>query len=203
MTEDDARAMVRDRVGNTRFEVLSRFADLVVAENDSQNLISPASVGQIWVRHIWDSEQLLALAPKHFRSWGDVGTGAGFPGLVIAILTNAPVMLIEPRAKRANFLRDAAAALSLAHVTVHTAKAEKVVSSPLDVISARAVAPLPALFAMTGHLRHSTTRMILPRGRNGATELRELPRPWRGMFHVEHSVTDHESLIVVADGVTG
>lgn len=203
MTEQDAQEWIRTRFGDERLAVLHRFADLVVSENDRQNLISPATIDQLWVRHMLDSVQLIRLAPAECRSWGDIGTGAGFPGLVVAALTDASVALIEPRAKRADFLRDAAVTLGLRNVTVFAAKAERVVCAPFDVISARAVGSLAALFAMTGHLRHRGTRMILPRGRNGATELRELPRSWRGMFHVEHSVTDHESLIVVADGVTG
>lgn len=203
MTEVDAQELVRQHVGEDRFAVIARFAELVVAENGRQNLISPASVDHIWVRHILDSVQLLKLAPDGFRSWCDIGTGAGFPGLVIAALTDAAVTLVEPRHRRADFLRQAADVLSLTNVSVEAIKVERLQDGPFDVLSARAVAPLPALFAMTGHLRHPTSRMILPRGRNGATELRELPRSWRGMFHVEHSVTDHDSIIIVADGVRG
>lgn len=199
MTEDEARSWCEARFGSERLAILARFGEMVIRENEAQNLISPATCATIWNRHLADSAQLLlhARAPT---SWLDVGSGAGFPGMVIAILLDRPVTLVEPRAKRADFLRHAAGALALSNATVRTAKAEAA-TGQYDIISARAVANIPQLIAITRHLRHARTRMVLPRGRNGAREVQELPRDLRRMFHVEHSVTDAESAIVLADGV--
>lgn len=201
MTEEEARAWLTARWSDAKVEALARFADLVLSETTRQNLISPASCAHIWTRHIVDSAQLLEHQPARWTSWLDIGSGAGFPGVVVAILTERSVTLVEPRARRVEFLRDCADRLSLGNIAVTHAKAEALTGT-FDIVSARAVATLPALFAMSRHLRHRETRMILPRGRNGATEVAQLPRDWRGMFHVEQSVTDPESVIIVADGVT-
>ncbi|PZQ61957.1 MAG: 16S rRNA (guanine(527)-N(7))-methyltransferase RsmG [Sphingomonas taxi] len=202
MTEGDAKAWIAARYDADAIARLERFAAMVVQENERQNLISPATCAQIWVRHIVDSAQLLPLAASDARNWLDIGSGAGFPGMVIAALWPGSVALVEPRARRADFLRAVAAALGLTNVIVHHSRVEAV-TGQFDILSARAVAAVPALLDMTRHLRGPKTRMILPRGRNGATEMEQLPRTWRGMFHVEHSVTDPASVIIVADGVTG
>lgn len=201
MTEDDARDWCRHHFP-TMVERLERFGAMVVAENAHQNLISPSTCASIWSRHITDSAQLALFTPPGAASWIDVGAGAGFPGVVIAIIADISVTLVEPRARRAEFLTATVHALGLTNVVVRHARAETVVGQA-DVISARAVASIPELLAMTGHMRHPRTRLILPRGRNGASEVAQLPLSIRPMFHVEQSVTSSESMIVVAQGVTG
>lgn len=200
MTEDDARGWCAAHASTTGMQLLDRFAALVVDENQRQNLISPATCDLIWSRHIADSAQLLNHMPAAARSWLDIGSGPGFPGIVIAILRDLPVTLVEPRTRRVQFMVDAAERLGLRNVAVQRAKAEGITGT-FDVISARAVASIPSLLAMTGHLRDAKTRLILPRGRNGAREVAELPATQRRMFHVEQSVTDPDSVIVIADGV--
>jgi 16S rRNA (guanine527-N7)-methyltransferase len=202
VNEDDARDWCCHRFSPVALERLDRFAALVVAENARQNLISPATCPTIWSRHVTDSAQLATHAAPGARSWIDIGSGAGFPGLVIAIVTDMQVTLVEPRARRAEFLEQAAGDLCLSNVSVQQVKAEGL-AAKADVISARAVASIPALLAMSSHMRHPDTRLILPRGRNGASEVADLPVPMRSMFHVEQSVTSSGSVIVVAQGVTG
>lgn len=200
MTEEEAYAWCETRFGIEATARLDAFRVMVIEENDRQNLISPASIGAIWSRHIVDSAQLAAHAPPAARSWFDIGSGPGFPGMVIALATPLAVTLVEPRGRRIEFLHAVAATLAVANVTIVKAKAEAVTGSA-DVISARAVASIPNLVAMTSHLRHGRTRMILPRGQNGGSEVAALPEKWRAMFHVEQSVTDPSSAIVIADGV--
>ncbi|KQN93174.1 hypothetical protein ASE95_07005 [Sphingomonas sp. Leaf231] len=200
MNEEEARLWCEVRYDRQTVESLGQFVDIVIAENGRQNLISPASCSEIWSRHIVDSAQLSDLSDPKARTWFDVGSGAGFPGMVIAMVSGVHMTLIEPRARRAAFLSEAAARLSLKNVTVCQAKAEGV-EGRADVISARAVASLTTLIAMTGHLCHERTRLILPRGQNGASEVEQLPTKMRAMFHVEQSLTDAASVIVVADGV--
>lgn len=201
MTEDDARGWCERRFSTEQVDKLAAFGAMVVEENARQNLISPVTCASMWGRHLTDSAQLVPLAMAGATSWLDVGSGAGFPGIVLGILWNGSIMLVEPRAKRAQFLDSAARQLGLSNVAVTQAKAESV-KGHYDVISARAVASLPDLLAITRHLRDRRTQLILPRGRNGASEVEQLPRDQRRMFHVEHSVTDAQSVIAVADGVT-
>lgn len=203
MTEQDARDWIEARFGVERTALLARFADRIVAETAHQNLIAASTIDHIWERHLLDSAQLVPLADAAREGdWIDIGAGAGFPGIVAAILTDRPVVLVEPRARRATLLRDMAADLGLTNVVVHQAKIEKLPADrPAAIITARAVARLAALFAI-GH-RHSDadTIWVLPKGRSAAEELAEAKAGWRGMFHVEHSITDPTSSIVVAKGV--
>lgn len=166
-----------------------------------QNLIARSTLDQIWERHILDSAQLVRLQPTARSSWLDIGSGAGLPGLVIAILVDGPVTLVEPRRLRADFLQGAVDILGLAaRVRVERAKVERI-SGAFDVITARAVASLSRLLAISVHLSTKKTIWALPKGRSALTELAEAKRAWQGMFHVERSVTDEDSYIVVASGV--
>ncbi|KQT35026.1 hypothetical protein ASG29_02525 [Sphingomonas sp. Leaf412] len=202
MTEDDARAWIAARWGDAAVAKLERFASLVRDEAGRQNLVAPSTLDTIWARHIVDSAQLLTLAPERGGAWIDVGTGAGFPGLVVAMLRPLPTVLVEPRARRAAFLSSVAEALDLPFVKVEPVKVEMLRSPVADIVSARAVAPTMTLLRGTKHLRTPSTTVLFPRGRGGLAELANLPREWQAMFHVEHSLTDPDSVILVANGVT-
>jgi 16S rRNA (guanine527-N7)-methyltransferase len=201
VTEEDARYWVVTHFGEPAARRLDQFGALVIAENSRQNLIAPATVAQTWSRHLLDSAQLLALS-EGSGEWLDIGSGAGFPGMVIALLSDRHVTLVEPRARRVNFLIAAADELGLRHVRVVKGRVESLPAHRFSVISARAVASLEDLLAMTRHLRDARTRLVLPRGRGGGAEIDLARARWQGMFHVEHSLTDPASLIVIADGVS-
>jgi len=188
-----------DLVSRETKDRLLRFEYLVTEENQRQNLVSASTLADFRARHIADASQLLALAPAG-RGWGDVGSGAGLPGLVIAIVGGAPVSLIEPRHLRADFLRRAIADLGLDHVEVLEARAEQVART-FDIITARAVAGLSRLFAMTEHLAQSETRWILPKGRGAKKELDEARQAWQGDFKLVPSLTSEDAMIVVAERV--
>lgn len=181
-------------------EGLERFVRLLAAENKRQNLISAASLDNVWERHILDSAQLVRFARHPCASWADIGAGAGFPGLVIAALVDGPVHLIEPRRLRAEFLAIAAAEIGLRNVIVHHSKVEKV-RGCFALLTARAVAPLSRLLELSAHLSTGKTTWVLPKGRSARTELAEALCSWHGVFHVEPSVTDEDSSIIVATGV--
>lgn len=202
MTEDDARAWIAKRFGPGGVDRLATLAQLVIDENQRQNLISPMSIPAIWARHIVDSAQLLLrVRGRKQGTWLDIGTGAGFPGLVVAALSSWAMHLVEPRKRRAAFLQKAAKALGIEdHVAVHARKVETVVCRA-DVISARAVAPLGALFAAARSCATRDTVWILPKGRSAMVEVESARQSWHGVFHVEHSVTDPASSIVIASGV--
>lgn len=192
-------AAARRPVSRETFEKLEAFVALLKAENAHQNLVSAGTLDQVWERHIVDSAQLAQFEPAPSTSWIDLGSGAGFPGLVIACLVNGPVTLVEPRRLRAEFLHKAAESLRL-QATVLCAKAERVGGS-YDVITARAVASLSHLLEISHHLSTGKTVWALPKGRSAQSELAEARRAWQGRFHVERSVTDADSYIVVATGV--
>ncbi len=196
MTEDEARAWIRGRFGVSRETRLAAFVDLLVEEAARQNLIAPSTFDQIWARHIVDSAQLLAYVPRE-GLFLDIGSGAGLPGLVVALLRDAPVELVEPRKLRTEFLERAADSLGLTNVTVRTAKIERTAGFAA-VISARAVAGLDDLFRIAAHRSTSSTVWVLPKGRNAETEVEVARHAWHGSFHVEPSITAPDSLIVVA-----
>ena len=186
-------------VSRETFEKVIAYADLLRSESERQNLIAASTLDQLWERHILDSAQLVRFEPGSGASWLDIGSGAGLPGIVIACLVEGPVTLAEPRRLRAEFLQRAVKELDL-RATVIEAKIEKV-SGRIDVITARAVAPLVRLLKISHHLSTRKTVWALPKGRRAQSELAEAQRAWQGAFHVERSVTDDESFIVVATGV--
>lgn len=201
MTEDEARAWIRDRFGVPRGTLLERFAALLRDEAQRQNLISAASFEALWARHFVDSAQLVPLAAAAGEgAWLDIGTGAGMPGLVVAALTDRPVVLVEPRAKRVEFLRRSADALGIGErVAVVQGRIETYrPAAPAAVISARAVAELSQLLAGARHCADSSTIWLLPKGRSAQSEVEAAAAKWQGSFHVEPSVTQAESGIVVA-----
>ena len=199
MTENQARAWASEHfpVAVDRFD---RFATIVTRETERQNLISPSTIPLIWSRHIVDSAQLLSFLPVGATTWLDIGTGAGFPGIVAAILFDGHVTMVEPRAKRATFLREVVAALDI-DATVIQSRVETTTPTTADIISARAVATVDALLTMTTHLRGALTTYLLPRGRTGQDEIVKVRAGWHGTFHVEQSITDPASTILIATGV--
>ena len=198
MTEDEARAWCVARFGEERTAQVARFLDMVREENSRQNLISPASVETIWSRHGIDSAQLLFHVKQPGGAWLDIGTGGGFPGMIVAILRDEPVTMVEPRKKRAAFLQECVDRLGLRHATVAASKVEGV-EGRFTTISARAVASVEKLLQAAEHCATPETRWILPRGRIEAEELARLQRDRTRVFHVEHSLTDPQSSILIVD----
>jgi len=186
-------------VSRETFEKLEAYISLLREESERQNLVSAATLDHIWGRHILDSAQLLRFEPGSGASWVDIGSGAGLPGIVIACLTDGPVTLVEPRRLRADFLHKVTESLQLGAKVV-CAKAERV-HGHFDIITARAVANLGQLLKLSHHLSTTKTVWALPKGRNAQAELADVRRAWQGAFHVERSVTDADSWIVVATGV--
>jgi 16S rRNA (guanine527-N7)-methyltransferase len=198
MIEELSRAAGRD-VSRETYEKLEAYAALLRAENDHQNLISASTLDQLWQRHVLDSAQLARFEPRAGASWADMGSGAGLPGIVIACVVAGPVTLIEPRRLRAEFLHKCCESLHL-NAMVAQSKAEQV-EGAFDVITARAVAPLRKLLEISQSLSTDKSLFVLPKGRSAEAELAEARRTWQGVFHVEQSVTDADSFIIVGTGV--
>ena len=186
-------------VSRETYEKLEAYVALLKEESARQNLVSAATLEQVWDRHVLDSAQLARFEPRFKASWIDIGSGAGLPGIVIACLVDGPVTLVEPRRLRADFLHKVSESLQLG-AEVHCAKAERV-AGKYDVITARAVANLRDLLELSAHLSTRNTVWALPKGRNAPQELAEAQKAWQGEFHVERSVTDADSWIIVGTGV--
>jgi 16S rRNA (guanine527-N7)-methyltransferase len=161
---------------------LQTLVDLVRKWQSSINLIAPSTVGEIWRRHVADSAQLVALFPDS-RRWLDLGAGAGFPGLVIAILlagSGGHVHLVESNTRKCAFLRQAIR-LTEATATVHQGRAESLLTTwrlPIDRITARALAPLSDLFALAAPLMQTGTPGAFPKGRDFEIEIAEASKSW-------------------------
>ncbi len=202
-----ARSRVIDRleeasgrnVSRETFEKLEFYVARLREESKRQNLISNSTLEHLWERHIVDSAQLARYAPDGSASWVDVGSGAGFPGIVLSCLLDGPVTMVEPRRLRADFLHRVAESLDL-RATVLCQKVERV-EQTFDVITARAVAPLEKLLKISAHLSTRKTVWALPKGRSGQGELAEALRAWQGVFELNPSVTDTKGFVLVATGV--
>ena len=181
-------------------ERLERLIELLTEENQRQNLVSASSLLSAWQRHICDSVQLLRYLPKEgVNSWLDLGSGAGFPGIVIAaVKPDLPVTLVESRTRRIEWLNRLGEELGLANVRVEGSRLELVEARSFDVISARAFAPLESLLKLAARFSTKSTLWLLPKGRSAAQELEEL-RGWDQSFHVERSLTDSQAGIVVGN----
>ena len=179
------------------FDGICRYVALLKAAAPTQNLIAPSTLGSIWERHILDSAQLVQFEPDEHASWLDIGSGAGLPGVVVALLVQGAVTLVEPRRLRIEFLRSVVSDLRLTNrVTVEQAKVERV-EGRFDVITARAVASLDGLLGISHHLSTNETVWVLPKGRNAQSELAQAQRNWHCDVRVEQSCTDPESEILV------
>lgn len=181
---------------------LDRFLDLLARAQARTNLVAASTLADPWLRHVADSAQLLELAAPGAR-WADIGAGAGFPGMVLAIL-GAEVELIEPRRLRADFLRHAVAELGLqARARVHQVRAETLRLGPPGVITARAVASVDKLFDWGLRFAAQDTRFILPRGSAAAQELMDARTRFRlAQARLVPSRTAPGSAILVARGVS-
>ena len=209
MTEGEAQAWLERRgwwhgaVGDR----LRLLAQMVIAGTQQQNLISAATIDQIWARHIVDSAQLVPMAGGRLAvcqspHWVDLGTGAGFPGLVVAAILDISVTLVEMRRLRIEFLTACCDTLTLPHVTIAPCKAQALrLNRPADIISARAFAPLARLLADSAHRADRNSVWLLPKGRNAPLELASARKEWQAAFHVEQSVTDPDSVIIMAQGL--
>jgi 16S rRNA (guanine527-N7)-methyltransferase len=199
MTEEEAREALN--VSRGTLDRIHAFVDLLRAENERQNLVSRASLEQVWTRHIFDSAQLLRFAPAS-GSWLDLGTGAGFPGLIVALLFGGRVTLVESRKLRVEFLSRGAEVLGVLDRTeILCARVETVDARHFDVISARAFAPLEKLLAIGERFSRPETKWILPKGRNTKSELEAARASWQGDFRLEPSLTEPDARIIVAEQV--
>jgi 16S rRNA (guanine527-N7)-methyltransferase len=197
--EDEAKTWLGTlpEMDGAAMERLARLVAMLAEENGAQNLVSAASLDHVWLRHIADSAQLIAHVPSGTSPWLDLGTGAGFPGLVIAALRpDCEVLMVESRRRRIEWLERVRVALDLGRARIIGTRLEDMPAVPAGAISARAFAPLDRLLDLSARFSTPETIWLLPKGRSAQQELDAL-RNWRTAFHVEQSLTDPQSGVIV------
>lgn len=179
-----------------------RYAAMLVEWQERMNLVGPSTLPALWERHFADSAQLLDLA-GHGRSWLDIGAGAGFPGLVIALRDpTAKLTLVESITKKCNFLNAVVEATGLSgQVTIENRRVESMPRQKFDIITARALAALDRLFEWGLPYAGSGTRWLLPKGARVGEELIAAEQLFFFEHHLIPSQTDEQARIIVATGV--
>jgi 16S rRNA (guanine527-N7)-methyltransferase len=206
LAADRSRALALTPVSRETLDRLDRFVAVLLEWQQRMNLIASSTEPKLWTRHIADSLQLLALAPQA-RIWVDLGTGAGFPGVVLACALadsqGTRMHLVERSTKKAAFLREAVHATG-APAEVHAVRLEDFVenlAAPVDVVTARALAPLAGLLAGTYPLLKTGTLGLFPKGQDVDAELTEAAKCWSIQSSLAPSLTDPRAKIVCVTGI--
>lgn len=193
-------------VSRETIERLEAFEALTRKWNPSINLVARSTLGDLWVRHIVDSAQLFQYAPPNPAHWVDIGSGGGFPGIVMAAMAkeltpDTRFTLIESDQRKATFLRTAARELSL-DVKVLADRVENVPPQQADVMSARALSALDALFPLiSGHISETTTS-IFPKGKTFSDEIKQAKQNWHFDLASHISITEPDARILVVKEIT-
>lgn len=188
-------------VSRETLAALQQYEELVRRWTPAINLVSKATLLDLWDRHIVDSAQIFALCPFSATSWADLGSGGGFPGVVIAILAkqlkpDLRVTLVESDLRKATFLRQAAQTLALP-VTVRSSRIEVLDPLNAEVISARALAPLADLLAYADRHLAAGGVAVFPKGARYAEELAEAQKTWAFDVDAQQSLSDADAAILV------
>ena len=174
---------------------LDEYVALVEKWQPRVNLVSPASLPDIWMRHIWDSAQLAPLIPSGSPRLLDVGSGAGFPGLVLAILTDADCHLVESDQKKAIFLRTVIRECGLS-ATVHNHRIETLPCLEASIITARALAPLDRLLSLLDGQLRPGTRCLFLKGAQAEVELAAVQKMPNLAWRRHPSLTNPEGSVI-------
>jgi 16S rRNA (guanine527-N7)-methyltransferase len=206
LSADKARALALFPVSRETQDRLDRFVETLVRWQDRLNLIANSTIGELWTRHVADSLQLLPLAPQA-RTWVDLGSGGGFPGIVIACVladeAGSCVHLIESKGKKAAFLREAVRVTGTPAV-VHAVRAEnfgKSCAEPVDAVTARALAPLKTLCDQAFPFISRGAVGLFLKGQDVDAELTEAAKYWRLEASQVPSKTSPEGSIVLIRGL--
>lgn len=182
-------------VSRETLERLEAYAALLQTWNKTTNLVGPATIPELWFRHMLDSAQLYPFTQTS-PSLVDLGSGAGFPGLVLAILGQADVHLVESDQKKVAFLREASR-VARAKPTIHAARAEGLKGLPAALICARALAPVDRLLDLSAKIATPETKFVFLKGQNVEVELTEAHKIWRMEVESHVSRTDSTGRVVI------
>lgn len=204
MTDQDSFQRRFD-VSRETMSRLETYEALLRKWNSAINLVSPKTISDVWSRHFLDSAQIFSFLPENARTWADIGSGGGFPGLVVAILAaekrpELSVTLVESDRRKAAFLMTAAREMAL-NLRVLTDRIEAAAPLNADVLSARALAPLADLLGFAErHLAVAGT-CLFPKGAKWREELAEAQKKWSFMIESHKSQTDSEAVILKIEGI--
>jgi 16S rRNA (guanine527-N7)-methyltransferase len=190
--EDFRRQTGIDAATLDRFEA---YFDLLKSWQRRINLIGARTLDDVWRRHMLDSAQLFPLVPTGSKSLLDIGSGAGFPGLILAILGVPNVQLVESDGRKCAFLREAAR-ITATEITLHRARIERLKPFAVDTITARACAPLDKLLGLAHGFSGKNTVYLFPKGRNVEQELTESQKKWMMKVSRIKSLTDSYAKIL-------
>lgn len=204
--DQEARYFAEEtNVSRETFQTYETWRNLLTHWNKKINLVSASTIDQFWTRHALDSHQLFALAPVGVKTWIDLGSGAGFPGLAMAIAlrdkADASVMMVESNGKKCNFLRAVTRELGLP-AQAQQVRAEDLPPAPYDVISARAFAPLPKLLAYSARFWGEDTIGIFPKGAGWKNEVDAAELEWSFSVETRESKTDADAKILIVKNLT-
>lgn len=204
LASDRTRALKLTSVSRETEAALDQFAELFLRWQRAVQLVANSTLARLWTRHIADSLQLLDLAPGT-KVWADLGSGGGFPGLIVAIAlkekSDAKVHLIESDQRKAAFLREAVRTLDLP-VMIHVKRIEE--ASPdalpgLEIVSARALASMPKLLELAHPFLKNGAKGLFMKGANVDNELTDATKSWSIKSTVVPSKTDAEGRIVIVE----
>jgi 16S rRNA (guanine527-N7)-methyltransferase len=189
-------------VSRETLDRLATYEALLKTWQRTINLVAPSTLDDVWHRHFADSAQLVPLAPADARIWVDVGSGAGFPGLVAAIMLadkgQCRVALVESDSRKAAFLGEVARKTGVA-VEIVAARIEKIATQdkfgPIDVLSARALAPLDKLLELVAPMFSANTTALLLKGRDAILEIEEAQKNWSFDAALTPSLTESEARV--------
>lgn len=179
---------------------LEIYLDLLVRWQHAINLVGRTTLSDPWRRHFLDSAQLLAYLPPVTRSVVDLGSGAGFPGMVLAILGVRGVHLIEADRRKTTFLQEVARATETS-VAIHAARIEDVPAWPADVVTARALAPLPRLLGLAEPFIGPETVCLFQKGESSASELTQAAQSWHMSTTTFTSLSDPSGVVLKLEEV--
>ena len=174
---------------------LNSYADLLSKWNARINLVSKSTLPDLWRRHMLDSAQLAAHIPPNARTLADIGSGAGFPGLVLAAITALDIHLVESDARKCAFLREAARVMGVG-VTIHRTRIEKAALRDIDVVTARALASLDALLGYAAPMVKNNGICLFLKGTSLDTELTAANKIWHIESTKTQSLSDPSSWIL-------
>jgi len=187
-------------VSRETLERLSAYAELLSTWNKKINLVGRSTEAELWTRHMLDSAQLFPLIPPETKSLLDLGSGAGFPGLVLAIMGVRGVQMVESDQRKCAFLREAAR-MAKAAVIVHAKRIEDLESQKIDVVTARALAPIDQLLDWSERFLGQNSHCFFLKGQNVEVELTETYKRWTITADQRPSCTDPRGSIVCINEV--
>lgn len=189
-------------VSRETLDKLQAYADLLEKWQRRINLVSKSTLPDLWVRHMIDSAQIFPHLPKDCKNLVDIGCGAGFPGMVLAIMGIEDVHMVDSDARKMAFVREVSR-ITATPVTIHNCRIDDMnVTEKFDVVTSRALAPLEKLLGFSDMLMKAEGRSIYLKGRKSEEEIIEAQKSWNFEFQSEVSLSDPEGQLLIIERMT-